>query len=75
MRRTSGGSINQRDVKLFKLLSEPPDPKLEAQLRELLKKIPLNSLYSMNNTTGYSVLHVACSNYKGYYGQLVLDIA
>lgn len=42
-------------------------------LKDALSLIPLQSLLNLSNTTGYSVLHVACSNNQSAYGQLVLN--
>ena len=61
------------EIKIFRILSEEPTDILVNELRANLKSIPLVILFNLHNTTGYSILHVACSNFKGYYAKIVLD--
>ena len=68
--------LNQVEIKIFRLLSIDPSDGTnnESELRESLCKLSLETLFSLINATGYSVLHLACSNFEGYYGLALLDI-
>lgn len=46
---------------------------MEGELQEALVATPLRQIFNMHNTTGYSVLHVACSNFEGNYAMLLLQ--
>jgi hypothetical protein len=65
--------LNTLEIKIFRLLTQDPSPLIEAELKQALSNLPLDTLFNLNNTTGYSVLHVATSSNDCVYGETVLN--
>ena len=61
--------MNREELSIFKVLSENDK---EDELQYLLNKLHYKLLTNVHNTTGYSALHVACSNNNPKYVQILI---